>query len=193
VDAETEANETHVRAGSPVSEPEQRRIARNADQTRQALIDVMARAEKVWHDPHASDEDKRRATDEVANAWAKGNNASLSFVAADPLNSIVSTGLPCKTQPADQDHSEDFHFVRWYGQEHMFTHQQAAVVKLLWHAWENRTPALSQDYLPAQSGSNGSRLRDIFREKDRMHLAWRTMIVESRKGVFRLCPPEKKS
>jgi hypothetical protein len=192
VDAEAEANETHVKAGPPASEAEQRRISHKADQTRQALINVMAWAEKVWHDPHASDEDKRHATEEVANAWAKGNNASLSFVAADPLNSIVYTGLPCKTQPADPDHSEDFHFVRWYGQEHTFTHQQAAVVKLLWQAWENGTPDLGKEYLLETSESSTDRLRNIFKEKGGMHPAWDAMIVESRQGVFRLSPPQKR-
>ncbi len=91
-------------------------------------------------------------------------------------------------------HSADFHSVRWFGgQRYTFTHQQAAVVGLLWEAWENHTPDLSQEYLTEHSGSESSRLRSIFKERDGMHPAWGPMIVESRKGVYRLHEPGKES
>jgi len=90
-------------------------------------------------------------------------------------------------------HSDDFHCVRWYGQEYVFSHQQAAVVKPLWDAWEKDTPDLGKDYLLEKAGSETSRLRNVFKEKDGMHPAWGTMIVESRQGVFRLSPPTHKS
>lgn len=93
----------------------------------------------------------------------------------------------------DYGHSTDFHSVRWYGQRHTFTHEQAAVVKLLWKAWRNGTPDLSQEHLLEQSKSEGRRLRDIFKQRDEMHAAWGTMIVESRRGVYRLCESAKKS
>jgi len=93
----------------------------------------------------------------------------------------------------DTAHSGDYHSVRWHGQKYTFSHQQAAVVALLWAEYENGTPDLSQEHLLDKSGSNGGRLRDVFRENGAMHAAWGTMIVESRKGVFRLSEPRKKS
>jgi hypothetical protein len=95
---------------------------------------------------------------------------------------------PGSSTPRHTAHSEDFHSVSWYGQAYTFTHQQAAAVKLLWQAWENGTPDLGQAYLLEKIDSDGSRLRDIFKGKDGMHPAWGTMIVESKKGVFRLSP-----
>jgi len=97
------------------------------------------------------------------------------------------------TQPPEVGHSADFHSVRWHGQDFTFSHQQAAVVAVLWAAHENGPPDLSQETLLDKSGSSGARLRDVFKEAKGMHPAWGTMIVESRKGVFRLSEPRKKS
>ena len=97
------------------------------------------------------------------------------------------------TQQPEVGHSADFHSALWYGQDFTFSHQQAAVVRLLWTAYENGTPDLSQETLLDKSGSSGGRLRDVFKEANGMHRAWGTMIVESRKGVFRLSEPQKKS
>lgn len=97
------------------------------------------------------------------------------------------------TQRPEVGHSADFHSVRWNGQNYTFTHQQAAVARLLWTAYENGTPDLSQELLLEESGSSGGRLRNVFKEAGGMHPAWGTMIVESRKGVYRLSEPRKKS
>lgn len=100
---------------------------------------------------------------------------------------------PPGTQRSEIGHSADYHSVRWYGERHTFSHQQAAVVALLWEAYENGTPNLSQEHLLDKSGSSGSRLRDVFRENGAMNAAWNTMIVESRRGVFHLSDGGKKS
>jgi hypothetical protein len=62
---------------------------------------------------------------------------------------------------------------------------------VLWAAWENKTPVLSEETILEQAGSEGSRLRDVFKEKRGMHRAWGTMIVEAGKGRFQLHEPEK--
>lgn len=89
-------------------------------------------------------------------------------------------------------HSADFHSVHWYGEEYTFTHNQAAVVGELWRAWENGTPDLGEGYLIEESDSQGSRVRDIFKDRNGLHPAWGAMIVSPRKGQFRLASPPKK-
>jgi len=76
-------------------------------------------------------------------------------------------------------HSSDFRSVRWELRRFSFTPTQAACVRVLWEAWEKGTPELGQETILDQAGSNGSRLRDVFKSKKRkMHDAWGTMIVQ---------------
>jgi hypothetical protein len=86
----------------------------------------------------------------------------------------------------DQDvaHSDDFRSVRWFGQVYEFTTTQASCVKVLWEHWERGTPTVGQETILEAAGAGGDRLRDIF-DKGK-HPAWGTMIVEARKGAFRL-------
>ncbi len=84
-------------------------------------------------------------------------------------------------------HSSDFTFVYWFGTEHTFTKTQAACVRVLWEEWEKKTPALSEETIIEKAGSQGSRLRDVFKSKKKgIHEAWGTMIVEAGKGSFQL-------
>jgi hypothetical protein len=111
-----------------------------------------------------------------------------TFFALLRLGSTRPAGGEVKPQP-DTAHSEDFHSVRWYGEKYVFTHTQAALVTLLWRAWENGTPDLGKDYLLTQADCEGNRLRDVFRN----HPAWEVMIVETGRGVYRLSEPQKES
>ena len=80
-------------------------------------------------------------------------------------------------------HSPDFRSVHWFGASYTFTPGQAAVVKILWVAWENGTPEVGGDYLLGQSGLESGRMSDIFKR----HPAWSNMIVEGQgQGTFRL-------
>jgi len=84
---------------------------------------------------------------------------------------------------AEARHSWDFRWVRWFGKDYSFTSTRAAVVKLLWEAWENGTPDVGGDALLDAVGSEAHRLRDVFRG----HSAWGEMIVKgATKGAFRL-------
>jgi hypothetical protein len=88
-------------------------------------------------------------------------------------------------------HSPDFRSVHWFGTDYAFTAAQAAVVAVLWQAWENGTPDVGHRYLLDTAKLNNDRLLDVFKEKGRNHPAWGSMIrsgVGSR-GSARLYPP----
>lgn len=81
--------------------------------------------------------------------------------------------------------SDDFHSVRWFGVEHTFSAQQAAVVKILYQHWERGTPEIGGDYLAETVEC--CRIPDLFKN----HPAWNTMIVPGeRRGNYRLKPAE---
>lgn len=86
-------------------------------------------------------------------------------------------------------HSEDFRYVSWFSANYSFTATQAACVKILWEAWENKTPEVGGDAILVKVGSNSPRLSDIFKK----HPAWNSMIVPGKtKGSYRLIKPSKK-
>lgn len=82
-----------------------------------------------------------------------------------------------------------FRSVLWFGTKYAFTSYQAACVKILWEAWENKTPDVGDATLLAESGSESKRLKDVFKDRP----AWGTMIVSGEtKGTHRLAKPAKK-
>jgi hypothetical protein len=88
-------------------------------------------------------------------------------------------------------HSIDFRSVYWWGTKYVFTKNQAAVVKLLWEAWENDTREVGGDTLLTEADCETGRLDHIFDLGK--HPAWRTMIrTGSRQGSYRLAPPHGK-
>ena len=88
--------------------------------------------------------------------------------------------VAAKAEPAR--HSDDFRTVHWFGERYTFNSTQAAVVRVLWKAWEAGTPGVATDTLLEEAGTSGSRLRDIFKG----HTALGTLFVQSGKGVYRL-------
>jgi hypothetical protein len=115
----------------------------------------------------------------------------LGLVLAEPCGSPE----PIRPDPKPREqfaHGPGFRSVHWFGTEHSFTTGQAACVRILWEAWENRTPEVSEQAILEVSGSSGDRLRDLFKEKGKgFHGAWKTMIVSgTTKGTFRLVEPE---
>ena len=65
---------------------------------------------------------------------------------------------------------------------------QAQVVRVLWEADAQGTPEVGQQFLLAEVESNATRLRDLFREGGGK-LAWGTLVIMARPGVYRLAPP----
>lgn len=85
-------------------------------------------------------------------------------------------------------HGPDFRSVNWYGVKHGFTANQAAVVKILWEAWEDGSEDVSQEYLVTETGIETDKLSQLFRD----HPAWNTMIVQgSSRNTVRLSDPPK--
>jgi len=98
-----------------------------------------------------------------------------------------SLTMATQTNQPPARHSFDFRSVHWYGPEYSFTAKQAAIVKLLWEAWDNGTPDVADATLLEACDLTTSRLVDIFRNNP----AWGSMIVEGRtKGTRRLSPPD---
>lgn len=81
-----------------------------------------------------------------------------------------------------RSHSADFASVRWDGQTFVFTPLQAAVVAVLWRAWEAGTPSLRAESIGAKAGSAADRFRlDLL---FRRHSALGTLIVRAGKGLW---------
>jgi hypothetical protein len=103
--------------------------------------------------------------------------------------------------PADSTatHSDDYTSVDWFGVGYRFTKgQQAESVRVLWEAWQNKTPTLSEKTIGEKIGSSGDnfQLAKVFRKKKKrggyaLHEAWGKMIVRSAKGTYQLATPEK--
>lgn len=120
----------------------------------------------------------RLALDEcLARVEASEENKQLAIVPAMPLS-------PTR-------HSQDFRSVHWYGTDYSFTDAQAAIVRLLWEAWENGTPDVGHRSLLETAKLSSDRLPDVFKEKGQYHSAWGSMIQSNvgSKGSARLCAP----
>jgi hypothetical protein len=86
--------------------------------------------------------------------------------------------------------SMDCASIAWGTQTFTFSPNQAAVVCLLWDAWENGTPDLLDATLLDKCGIETRRLADIFKlGGGAAHPAWGTMIVSEQKSSHRLQPP----
>lgn len=102
-----------------------------------------------------------------------------------PLPQIQIVGQPAPIKSAT--HSPDFRSVHWFGQDYQFTAFQAAVVAQLWEAWEHGAPDVGGQFLLENAGDDveTKRLDQVFRD----HPAWKTMIVSTTRGAYRLEEP----
>ncbi|MEO1529308.1 MAG: hypothetical protein AAFX06_28135 [Planctomycetota bacterium] len=93
-----------------------------------------------------------------------------------------------KIDSTEVRHGKDYRSVRWGDTIFEFTPNQAAVVAILFKAFDNGTPAVGEVTLLEDSGVDSSRLRDVFRK----HPAFSTMIVPGQtKGTFQIVDPEQ--
>ena len=88
------------------------------------------------------------------------------------------------------EHSEHYDSVSWNGTAYTFGAKQAAVVKVLWKAWEAGKPSVLDVDLIDAAGSEGSRVRDIFRLGGVTNPAWNTMIVKVGRNHYKLSSPK---
>ncbi len=125
---------------------------------------------------------------------AKDCSSTAAFVPPGPLSaageqpSAGTGGTNARQEPDPCRHSADFRSVHWFNTDYTFTSSQAAVVGVLWIAWENGTPDVGQETILAEAKLDTKRLPDLFKG----HRAWGTMIVSGEtKGAFRLQKPAK--
>ena len=113
------------------------------------------------------------------------------FDQAKSFMKIIEQDIEGWRENTPDTHSQDYTSVRHRGQSYSFTKTQAKVVKVLFEEQEKGCPAVGQESLLEKCGSEGSRLRDVFKGKDGTHPAWQKMIVRgSKKGTFMLAPPK---
>jgi hypothetical protein len=137
---------------------------------RVTLEDVLA----VWRD-YLRDNHPRKNCAWIAAGFADGTELRL------PWPEGVESSPACS-------HSPDFRAVCWHGKHYRFTATRAAVVKVLWEAWETGTPEVGGALLLEAAGSESGRLRDLFRGCD----AWDDGVIgPAGKGTFRLYAPDE--
>lgn len=137
-------------------------------------------------------------TTEVVTGF--GNSLILNEGKRGPGGRPAADIPPAQKEAADDEarHAPDFRSVFWFGKTYTFTPKQAACVKLLWEAWENKTPDVGQttilagaeDALDArglgEQLTRGARFVDVFKQSG----AWQKMIVPGqKKGTVRLQEP----
>ena len=97
-----------------------------------------------------------------------------------------------QTPASSMEPGPDYYSVRWDDRLFTFSPSQAAIVRILWMAWERGTAEVSQDYLLVEIDSGARRLCDLFRRNGKFHPAWGRMIVRgSRQGTYRLKAPDE--
>ena len=121
----------------------------------------------------------------VAGLYGPSRRAKRVYLVLDDDERLsLPVPVPWQTeQTPGPRHSSDFRSVNWYGQRYTFSAGQAAVVRLLWEAWQNDTPEVGQETLLDGAGSEGSKIADLFRD----HPAWGQFVVPGgSRGTYRL-------
>lgn len=88
-------------------------------------------------------------------------------------------------------HTADFRSVLWNGETYALSPTQARCVELLWVATDRGCPDVSQDFILERLESGCTRLRDLFRGKERAgHRAWGRLVIRgATRGTYRLSSP----
>jgi hypothetical protein len=142
----------------------------------------------------------RRLLGDLIRRCSFAVEAAETLTLEDAMDRLESAVEQKKSAPPDPEavkplsparHSPDFRSVHWYGTDYTFNEAQAAIVAVLWEAWENGTPDVGHRTLLDKAKVAYDRLPDVFKVKGESHPAWGTMIQSNigSKGVARLCPP----
>ncbi len=122
-----------------------------------------------------------RPVDEVASRASHESPTKTADLARSPsrANPATEFAKPVKKEPHEAviaNHSPDFRSVNWEGMVFSFTPGQAAVVKVLFNAWQIGAPDVGDSTLldAVDREAPPDRLDTFFRE----HPAWDTMIVK---------------
>lgn len=128
----------------------------------------------------------RQLRERIAERWPDDGPATIRIVLRSGL--VIEEPFPPGRPPgpgrlAPRRHSADFRSVHWDGTDYAFNPSQAAIVGILWRAWEAGTPDVGSDTLLEESGSESDRVRALFARNP----AWGVLIVQGAgKGTYRL-------
>ena len=112
-----------------------------------------------------------------------GDTMELSI---DPVKwCLRNKGVQLTLPPAR--HSPDFRSLYWFGTTYLFTPMQAAIVAILWEAWQNGTPDVGGEYLLENAGCDreAKRMDAVFAGCE----AWGAAVQSRSKGSYRLAEP----
>lgn len=116
---------------------------------------------------------------QLSLGWASNSKPRTIVIQRAVVNVFYNPSRKCHKRR----HSEDYRSVRWDGTIYSFTPQQAAIVAILWAAWENGTPDVGQETLLQAIDSDSNRVQHLFRH----HPAWEVVITRGgTRGSFRL-------
>jgi hypothetical protein len=134
--------------------------------------------------------DRRKVADDLTRALSAyvaellaAHVAHVGEMLATHLHAMLEPAAPPPAPPGDRSHSPDYRSVVWDGRNYRLTPLQAAVVKVLWEAWELGSPDVGGATLLEAADSCADRLRDVFRRS----VAWGELVVPgATKGTYRL-------
>lgn len=124
--------------------------------------------------------------------WSDLRSQLAALVEPEPAPEDAPGQAEVEEVACDVEPSSDFRWVRWGEQSFTFTPTEAACVKILFDSRRDGVPVLGQLEILDRAGSNGDRLRDVFRKNGKMNPAWGTLIVQAdRKGLYRIADPHE--
>jgi hypothetical protein len=124
----------------------------------------------------------------------------IKRAAGSPAASVGAAGAGERIPEVCNAHSDDFRSCRWGGVYYQFSPKQAAIVEVLWRAWEDGHGVGQESVAETISADHVRKfdLRGYFRVKKKgskgklrtvNHQAWGVMIQPWGEGVFGLGPP----
>jgi hypothetical protein len=131
--------------------------------------------------------DRRKLAEDVTRAvsayLAELLTTHIAEALTTHLHAMLAPVAPAAAPPGERTHSFDYRSVSWDGRTYRLTAMQAAVVRMLWEAWEAGAPDVGQATLMEAADSCGDRLRDVFRRS----AAWGELVIAGEtKGTCRL-------
>ncbi|HEX5272039.1 MAG TPA: hypothetical protein VFW33_16195 [Gemmataceae bacterium] len=117
------------------------------------------------------------------------DDATDAATAAPAAPTDTSISAPVAKSPFVARHSADFRSVVWNGIRYgPFTPTQAAVIAILWEAFENDTPDVGSGYVMERAGSDRSdqRVASVFGVTAEGQRFWSEVVTSKARGSYRL-------
>ncbi|MBI2857881.1 MAG: hypothetical protein HYX90_02285 [Chloroflexi bacterium] len=110
------------------------------------------------------------------------SGVSLDNQALQLIASTWNAPVPAEKIGPDFQHSADYRWVRWRGQEFRLSKRRGAIVGILHQAYRVGRPVMSWDQIKAQVRSDAAHMSDLFKKCP----AWGSLIIEDGPGLYRL-------